>query len=101
MDHPLKITILKQCFQPMHPATKRAAVAMYVGNTGETMNTAQVMVELLKEYRVEDIFGVPGDTTMVLYDALYAARHQITHIMAGDERSAAFTADDYARTMTD
>ncbi len=54
------------------------------------MNTAQVLVELLKEYRVEHIFGVPGDTTMVLYDALYAARGEITHIMARDERSAAF-----------
>src|SRR2546421_2743025 len=97
MDHPLKITILKQCFQPMHPATKRAAVAMYEGNTGETMNTAQVLVELLKEYRVEHIFGVPGDTTMVLYDALYAARGEITHILARDERSAAFMADAYAR----
>src|SRR2546430_5637654 len=62
---------------------------MYEGNTGETMNTAQVLVELLKEYRVEHIFGVPGDTTMVLYDALYAARGEITHIMARDERSAA------------
>jgi len=38
------------------------------------MNTAQVLVELLKEYRVEHIFGVPGDTTMPLYDALYAAQ---------------------------
>ena len=36
------------------------------------MNTAQALVELLKEYRVEYIFGVPGDTTMTLYDALYA-----------------------------
>ena len=61
------------------------------------MNTAQVLVELLKEYRVEHIFGVPGDTTMVLYDALYAARGEITHIMARDERSAAFMADAYAR----
>jgi acetolactate synthase I/II/III large subunit len=61
------------------------------------MNTAQVLVELLKEYRVEYIFGVPGDTTMVLYDALYAARGEIRHIMARDERSAAFMADAYAR----
>lgn len=61
------------------------------------MNTAQVLVELLKEYRVEYIFGVPGDTTMPLYDALYAARGEITHIMARDERSAAFMADAYAR----
>src|SRR6266851_1260288 len=61
------------------------------------MNTAQVLVELLKEYRVEHIFGVPGDTTMPLYDALYDARSEIRHIMARDERSAAFMADAYAR----
>jgi acetolactate synthase-1/2/3 large subunit len=61
------------------------------------MNTAQALVELLKEYGVEYIFGVPGDTTMPLYDALYAARGEITHIMARDERSAAFMADAYAR----
>jgi acetolactate synthase-1/2/3 large subunit len=67
------------------------------GTGGEIMNTAQVLVELLKEYRVEYIFGVPGDTTMALYDALYAARGEITHIMVRDERSAAFMADAYAR----
>jgi acetolactate synthase-1/2/3 large subunit len=61
------------------------------------MNTAQVLVEMLKEYGVTHIFGVPGDTTMALYDALYAARGEITHIMARDERSAAFMADAYAR----
>jgi len=61
------------------------------------MNTAQILVELLKKYGVEHIFGVPGDTSMPLYDALYAARGEITHIMARDERSAAFMADAYAR----
>jgi acetolactate synthase-1/2/3 large subunit len=61
------------------------------------MNTAQVLVELLKAYRVEHIFGVPGDTSMPFYDALYAARDDIKHIMARDERSAAFMADAYAR----
>ncbi|HEV2473573.1 MAG TPA: thiamine pyrophosphate-binding protein, partial [Chthonomonadales bacterium] len=61
------------------------------------MNTAQVLVELLKEYEVKHIFGVPGDTTMPLYDALYDARSEFTHIMARDERSAAFMADAYAR----
>src|SRR5947209_11224633 len=34
---------------------------------------------------------------MGLYDALYTAQGQITHIMARDERSAAFMADAYAR----
>jgi acetolactate synthase-1/2/3 large subunit len=61
------------------------------------MNTAQVLVELLKAYGVKHIFGVPGDTSMPFYDALYAARDDIRHIMARDERSAAFMADAYAR----
>src|SRR5438045_3310643 len=76
---------------------------------GEMMNTAQVLVEMLKDYGVEHIFGVPGDTSMVLYDALYpaaggsqkkappVARSDITHIMTRDERSASFMADAYAR----
>ncbi len=34
---------------------------------------------------------------MPLYDALYDARSEIRHIMARDERSAAFMADAYAR----
>ena len=61
------------------------------------MNTAQVLVELLKEYHVEYIFGGPGDTSMALYDALYAARGEITHVLARDERAASFMADAYAR----
>ncbi len=61
------------------------------------MNTAQVLVELLKEYGVEYVFGVPGNTSMMLYDALYAARSEITHVLARDERSASFMADAYAR----
>ena len=61
------------------------------------MNGAQILVEMLKAYEVEYIFGVPGDTTMPFYDALHAARGAITHIMARDERSASFMADAYAR----
>jgi thiamine pyrophosphate-dependent acetolactate synthase large subunit-like protein len=61
------------------------------------MNTAQVLVALLKEYRVEYIFGVPGDTSMSLYDAFYEARDEITHVLARDERGASFMADAYAR----
>jgi acetolactate synthase-1/2/3 large subunit len=61
------------------------------------MNGAQVLVEMLKAYDVEVIFGVPGDTTMPLYDALHAASGEIRHVMARDERSAGFMADAYAR----
>jgi acetolactate synthase-1/2/3 large subunit len=61
------------------------------------MNGAQVLVEMLKAYGVAHVFGVPGDTTMPLYDALHAARDDLRHVMARDERSAGFMADAYAR----
>ena len=61
------------------------------------MKGAEVLVEMLLEYKVEVIFGVPGDTSLPLYEALYDAIPKIRHIMARDERSAGFMADAYAR----
>ncbi len=58
---------------------------------------AQAVVEMLLAYGVEYIFGVPGDTSLPLYDALYDASPRIRHMLARDERSAAFMADAYAR----
>jgi acetolactate synthase-1/2/3 large subunit len=61
------------------------------------MNGAQALVETLIRYDTEVVYGLPGDTTVDLYDALYAERARIRHVMARDERSAAFMADAYAR----
>ncbi len=61
------------------------------------MRGADVIVEMLKAYEVDVVFGVPGDTTMPLYDAFYNARDEINHVLARDERSASFMADAYAR----
>jgi acetolactate synthase-1/2/3 large subunit len=61
------------------------------------MNGAKAIVELLEKYRVEVVFGVPGDTSVPLYEALYNAQPKLRHIMARDERSASFMADAYAR----
>lgn len=58
---------------------------------------AQVLVEMLQRCEVDLVFGVPGDTSVPLYEALYDARLKIRHVMARDERSAAFMADAYAR----
>ncbi|HEU0164131.1 MAG TPA: thiamine pyrophosphate-binding protein [Thermomicrobiales bacterium] len=60
------------------------------------MNGAQLLVRSLRASGVDHIFGLPGDTGMAFYDALY---HEpaITHIMTRDERSASFMADVYAR----
>ncbi len=61
------------------------------------MNGAQVIVKMLQAQGVEVVFGVPGDTSIALYEALYDAAPEIRHIMARDERSASFMADAYAR----
>jgi acetolactate synthase-1/2/3 large subunit len=61
------------------------------------VNVGEAIVRLLEAYGVEYIFGVPGDTSMPFYDALYDAPSGIRHILARDERSASFMADVYAR----
>ncbi len=61
------------------------------------MRGGDVIVEMLKAYQVDVVFGVPGDTTMPLYDAFFNARAHINHVLARDERSASFMADAYAR----
>ncbi|WP_300460225.1 thiamine pyrophosphate-binding protein [Desulfobacula sp.] len=58
---------------------------------------AQAIVKMLEKYHVDYIFGVPGDTSIKLYEALYDNQSCIRHIMARDERSASFMADAYAR----
>jgi acetolactate synthase-1/2/3 large subunit len=62
-----------------------------------SMIGAQVLVKMLLEYKVEVIFGVPGDTSLPLYEAIYDTNGAIRHVMARDERSATFMADAYSR----
>jgi len=54
------------------------------------MKGAEVLVQMLLEYKVEVIFGVPGDTILPLYEAICDAAPKIRHIMARDEWSAGF-----------
>ena len=61
------------------------------------MNGAEAVVEMLKAYGVTHIFGLCGDTSLPLYDALCRLDHGITHVLTRDERSAAYMADGYAR----
>jgi acetolactate synthase-1/2/3 large subunit len=61
------------------------------------MKGAEVLVRMLLEYKVEVIFGVPGDTGLPLYEAIYDAAPKVRHVLARDERSAGFMADAYAR----
>jgi len=60
------------------------------------MNAAHALLEMLRRYGVEYIFGLPGETTLGLYDE-WTRFEGITHVMARDERHAVFMADAYAR----
>lgn len=62
-----------------------------------TLNGAEVVVRMLEAHGVKHIFGLCGDTSLPLYDALCRLDHGITHILTRDERSAAYMADGYAR----
>ncbi len=62
-----------------------------------TLTGAEAMVKMLDAYGVKHIFGLCGDTTLPLYDALYRLDHGIDHILTRDERCAAYMADGYAR----
>ncbi len=60
-----------------------------------TLTGAEAVVEMLKIHGVEMIFGLCGDTSLPLYDAL--ARNSLKHVLTRDERHAAYMADGYAR----
>ena len=60
-------------------------------------NGAEAFVRMLELHQVEVIFGLCGDTSLPLYDALYRLDHGIRHVLTRDERSAAYMADAYAR----
>ncbi len=61
------------------------------------MNGAEAVIEMLKAHGVTHVFGLCGDTSLPLYDALFRLDHGITHVLTRDERSAAYMADGYAR----
>jgi len=61
------------------------------------MNGSEAAVETLKQLGIEVIFGLCGDTTLPLYEALHDLDHGMRHILTRDERSASFMADAYAR----
>ncbi len=69
--------------------------------TGNRLGGAEAFVKLLAAHGVDHVFGLCGDTSLPLYDALArlggAGGHGIRHILTRDERSAGYMADTYAR----
>lgn len=61
------------------------------------MTGARILVEVLIEQGVRDVFGYPGGQAINIYDQLYLCRDRINHILTAHEQGAAHAADGYAR----
>ena len=61
------------------------------------MRGSEATVETLRRLGVDTIFGLCGDTTLPLYEALHDLDVGMHHVLTRDERSASFMADAYAR----
>ena len=59
------------------------------------LNVGQALVQLLEQYGVDTIFGIPGVHTIELYRGL--TQTPINHVLVRHEQGAAFMADGYAR----
>jgi acetolactate synthase-1/2/3 large subunit len=60
------------------------------------LNASKALMEMLKGYEVEHVFGLPGETTFNWYKAWHDYP-EVRHVLARDERSAVFMADGYAK----
>ena len=58
---------------------------------------AEIIIECLKEQKVDTVFGYPGGAILNVYDALYKHSDEIHHILTSHEQGASHAADGYAR----
>lgn len=63
----------------------------------KTLTGAEIVIECLKEQKVDTVFGYPGGSILNIYDALYKHQEEITHILTAHEQGAAHAADGYSR----
>lgn len=58
---------------------------------------AEIIIECLKEQKVDTVFGYPGGAILNVYDALYKHSDEIHHVLTSHEQGASHAADGYAR----
>ncbi len=58
---------------------------------------AEIIVEVLIEQGVTDLFGYPGGAALNIYEALYHRQDRIKHYLTAHEQGATHAADGYAR----
>ena len=61
------------------------------------MTGAEIVLEALREQKVDTIFGYPGGAVLPIYDTLYK-RNDIRHILVRHEQAAVHAAEGYARS---
>src|SRR5881296_16344 len=62
-----------------------------------TMNAADILVETVRDWGVEVVFGLPGDGINGIMEALRQRKERIRFIQVRHEESAAFMACGYAK----
>lgn len=62
------------------------------------MTGAEIVVEVLIEQGVTELFGYPGGTALNIYEALYNSQDRIKHYLTAHEQGATHAADGYARS---
>ena len=58
---------------------------------------ADIIIKVLIEQGVTDVFGYPGGQVINIYDALYRERENINHVLTAHEQGASHAADGYSR----
>lgn len=58
---------------------------------------AEIIIEVLIEQGVTDLFGYPGGAALNIYEALYHRQDRIKHYLTAHEQGATHAADGYAR----
>jgi acetolactate synthase-1/2/3 large subunit len=64
------------------------------------MRGADILVEMLIEYGVDIVFGVPDHTKVPFYAALQGRAREIRHVTARDKRSTVLMVDAFGRFTT-
>ena len=49
---------------------------------------AQIVIECLKEQKVDTVFGYPGGAILNVYDELYKHQNEIRHVLTSHEQGA-------------
>ncbi len=61
------------------------------------MTGAEIVLEVLADQGVEDIFGYPGGAVLPIYDEIFK-QNRVRHILVRHEQGAAHAAEGYARS---